>query len=311
MSSYHRIMLGRGSTFAPQCLEGGFIGTDFDINFDLTGRLPDELRAFNKEFIPAFLEARPDKTKIGAGLACGALWTVSKGVLQGDIVLSPDGSGTYQVGRVVGDYYYAPGDVLPHRRGVDWLGIGIPRSSLSEQLKGSMGSLGTVVNITAYAEEIERLINMKELDLPLPLLASDPDIEDPVVFALEEHLEDFLVKKWNQTSLGRDYEIFQEDGEIVGRQYMTDAGRIDILAVSRDNSRILVLELKRGRASDEVVGQTLRYMGYLMDQVAEDGQVVEGLIIAPEDDRKLQWALQAVPNVRFFRYCLDFKLTES
>ena len=107
MSSYHRIMLGRGSTFAPQCLEGGFIGTDFDINFDLTGRLPDELRAFNKEFIPAFLEARPDKTKIGAGLACGALWTVSKGVLQGDIVLSPDGSGTYQVGRVVGDYYYA------------------------------------------------------------------------------------------------------------------------------------------------------------------------------------------------------------
>ena len=111
--------------------------------------------------------------------------------------------------------------------------------------------------------------------------------------------------------MGRDYEIFQEDGEIVGRQYMTDAGRIDILAVSRDNSRILVLELKRGRASDEVVGQTLRYMGYLMDQVAEDGQVVEGLIIAPEDDRKLQWALQAVPNVRFFRYCLDFKLTES
>ena len=98
---------------------------------------------------------------------------------------------------------------------------------------------------------------------------------------------------------------------MVGQQYATDAGPIDILAVSKDNSRILVVELKRGRASDVVVGQTLRYMGYLMEQVASEGQVVEGIVIALEDDQKLRWALMAVPNVRFFRYRLDFKLSES
>ena len=92
--SYYRIMLGKASVYAPLCIEGGFIGTDFDINLDLTGRLPDQWRAFNKEFIPVFLEANPDKTKIGTGLACSALWTVSKGVLQGDVILSPDGTGT-------------------------------------------------------------------------------------------------------------------------------------------------------------------------------------------------------------------------
>jgi restriction system protein len=309
--SYYRIMLGKGSVFAPQCFEGGFIGTDFDINMDLTGRLPGQWRAFNKEFIPVFLEANPDKTKIGAGLACGALWTVSKGVLRGDLVLSPDGTGTYQVGRVVSDYFYAEGEVLPHHRKVEWLGVGIPRAALSDQLRNSAGSVGTVSNVTAYAEEIERLINIEELELSPALVASDPDVEDPVSFALEKHLEDFLVKNWGQTMLGNDYSIFEEDGEVVGQQYATDAGPIDILAVSRDNSRILVLELKRGRASDVVVGQTLRYMGYLMDQVASDGQTVEGIIIALEDDQKLRWALQAVPNVRFFRYRVDFHLTET
>ena len=309
--SYYRIMLGKASAYAPQCFDGGFIGTDFDIHMDLTGRLPDQWRAFNKEFIPVFLEAKPDKTKIGAGLACGALWTVSKGVLQGDIVLCPDGTGSYQVGRVVSDYFYAPGEVLPHRRKVEWLGVAITRASFSEQLRNSSGSVGTVSNVTAYAEEIERLINIEELDLMPALVASDPDVEDPVSFALEKHLEDFLVKNWDQTTLGKDYSIFEEDGEVVGQQYATDAGAIDVLAVSKDNSRILVLELKRGRASDVVVGQTLRYMGYLMDQVASEGQIVEGNIIALEDDQKLRWALQAVPNIRFFRYRVDFELSES
>ena len=48
----------------------------------------------SQQFIPVYLANNPAKTKIGAGLACGALWTVSKGILKGDIVLCPDGSGS-------------------------------------------------------------------------------------------------------------------------------------------------------------------------------------------------------------------------
>ena len=64
---------------------------------DLTGRIPEEWRAFNKEFIPIYLKNRPEKTKVAAGLACAAIWTVSKGMLQGDIVLCPDGAGQYGI----------------------------------------------------------------------------------------------------------------------------------------------------------------------------------------------------------------------
>jgi hypothetical protein len=50
------------------------------------------------------------------------------------------------------------------------------------------------------------------------------------VFALEKHLEDFLVKNWANTELGKDYHIFEEDGEVVGQQFPSDTGPIDILA---------------------------------------------------------------------------------
>src|SRR5580693_1765147 len=123
MKSYYRVMLGRKSIYAAECFAGNFIGADFGIDQNLTNKLPEEWRAFNQEFIPIYLATHPDKTRIGAGLACGALWTVSKGIKKGDIVLCTDGSGRYRVGEVSGDYTYEPGKILFHRRPVHWLNV--------------------------------------------------------------------------------------------------------------------------------------------------------------------------------------------
>ena len=310
MKGYFRVMLGRKSSFAAECLRDGFIGTDFEINEDLSANLPDSWREFNKKYIPIFLKNRPEKTKIGAGLACGALWTVSKGIKRGDIVLSPDGNGNYLAGEVLGDYFYEPAGVLPHRRKVAWRTQPIPRSAMSEALQNSTGSIGTVSDVTKYGQEIEALISGSGTIVPR-IIASDPDIEDPSAFALEEHLEAFLVKNWDKTPLAKDFAIFEEEGEQVGQQYSTDAGIIDILAVSRDKKRILIIELKRGRVSDVVVGQVLRYMGYVREQIAETNQTVEGVIIGLEDDQKLKWAISSVPSISFYRYKIDFKLEQS
>jgi len=64
-------MAGRQSVHAAKCLKEGFIGVDYDINVDLSGRLPENWKSFNKEFIPIYLGNFPDKSKIAAGLACG------------------------------------------------------------------------------------------------------------------------------------------------------------------------------------------------------------------------------------------------
>lgn len=308
MKGYYRIMLGRGSVHAEECFANGFIGADFGIRQDLSGKLPEEFRSFNREFIPVFLDANPDKTKIGAGLACGALWTVSKGIQKGDLVLCPDGAGRYRVGEVSGDYFYEASGVLPHRRHVTWLDASIERVDMSVALRNSTGSIGTVSNITGYAEEIQSLLGGS----PVPaLVATDDSIEDPVAFAMEKHLEEFLVQNWGQTELAARYDIFEEDGERVGQQYPTDTGPIDILAVSKDRTSLLVVELKRGRASDVVVGQVLRYIGYVQAELAEEEQTVEGAIIALDDDLRLRRALSAVPSVSFYRYQVSFNLTSG
>ena len=40
MKSYYRVMLGRKSIYAPECLAGKFVGAGFDINQDLTSSSP-------------------------------------------------------------------------------------------------------------------------------------------------------------------------------------------------------------------------------------------------------------------------------
>lgn len=307
MRNYYRVMLGKKSAFAQECFEGGYIGVDSLGDIDLSGDLPEDWREFNKKFIPVYLQKWPEKTKIGAGLACGFIWTVCKGFLKGDIVLCPDGQGSYRVGEVSGSYYFNPQTNLPHRRRVNWLPKTIQRSAMSEALRNSTGSTGTVCNITQYQEEIGRLIQ----DETIRLITSDPTIEDPSAFAMEEHLESFLVKNWDQTEFAKEFTIFEEDGEQVGKQYQTESGRIDILAVSKNKKRLMIIELKRGRASDVVIGQLLRYMGFIKEQIAEPDQTVEGAIIALEDDQKLRWAMSVVPGIKFYRYKIDFRLVSS
>ena len=67
---------------------------------------------------------------------------------------------------------------------------------------------------------------------------------------MESHLEEFLIQNWAHTELGDQYDIYEVDGERVGEQYQTDTGPLDILAISKDKKRLLVVELKKGRASE-------------------------------------------------------------
>jgi len=308
MKKYYRVMLGKGSIYADECKRDGFIGADFGIEQDLTGKLPDEWRVFNKEFIPVYLKKYPEKKKVAAGLACGALWTVSKGIKQGDTILSPNGQGSYYVGEVIGDYYYIPGQVLPHRRKVAWSTTLISREDMSDSLRHSAGSIGTVSNISQHQEELKNLCEGKT---PARLISIEETAENPSVFGLEKHLEEFLVKNWGTLDLAKKYKIYEEDGELVGQQYETDTGKIDILAESKDGQELLVIELKKDEASDSAVGQILRYMGYIKEQVAEKDQVVKGLIIAYDDNIKVKRALTMVQNIEFFTYKVNFSLSKK
>lgn len=59
------------------------------------------------------------------------------------------------------------------------------------------------------------------------------------------------------------------------------------------------------------VGQVMRYMGYVMQELAEPDQTVRGVIIALEDDQRMRRALAMTPLVDFYRYQISFKLLKG
>jgi restriction system protein len=301
-------MLGARSAFAQQCHDENWFGGHWGINRDLSKELVENWRDFNAKFIPVYLAANPGKSRVAAGLACGMLHTICKGIDQDDVVLCPDGKGSYWIGTVVSDYFYADGRPFPHRRCVEWAPKMIARTEMSERLRNSTGAIGTVSNISKHFEEIDGFLAG---DILPRLITTDDLVEDASEFALEKHLEEFLVKNWLATELGKSYALFEEDGEATGQQYPTDTGPIDILAMRKDGKELLVVELKKGRASDAVVGQIQRYMGYVLDELAEPHQSVRGCIIALEDDLKLRRALRATTNIDFYRYQVSFRLFKA
>lgn len=129
------------------------------------------------------------------------------------------------------------------------------------------------------------------------------------VFGLELHLHDFLRDNWDQTEFGRDWCLLEEDGEVVGYKYNTRAvGEIDLLAKHRKEPRWLVVELKRGRTSDEAVGQALRYRGWVKRHLAEPVDSVEAVVVAHVVDPKLLYALEGVDDVAVRTYSVRFSL---
>ena len=128
-------------------------------------------------------------------------------------------------------------------------------------------------------------------------------------FGLEKHLQEFMRDNWDEISLGKEWIIYSEEGDNeAGYEYPCKIGRIDILARHRQKPKWLVIELKRDQTSDQTVGQALRYIGWVQENLAEPKDQVEGLIIAHQADEQLRYALKSLNNVTLQLYEVDFHL---
>lgn len=129
-------------------------------------------------------------------------------------------------------------------------------------------------------------------------------------FHMEKQLEDFIIQNWNNTELGKKYELIVEEGELLSQQYRTDIGPIDILAKDKTaKNGYVVIELKRNQTSDDTVGQVARYIGWVKRHMKADN--VKGVIIAGQYDKKLNYALEAIENIEVFIYEVNFTLKSN
>lgn len=134
-----------------------------------------------------------------------------------------------------------------------------------------------------------------------------PEENDSMEWEMEKYLEEFIEKNFERIDFGCNMELYQDE-ESSGRQYQTAVGRIDLLAKDKDTDEFIVIELKKGKSNDVVVGQILRYMGWVKDNLANPDKIVRGIIIAKESDEKMQYALKMVQNIDLYLYSVSFSL---
>ncbi|MEA3463520.1 MAG: endonuclease NucS [Patescibacteria group bacterium] len=164
-------------------------------------------------------------------------------------------------------------------------------------------------------KEVVRAIK-EDKEIFMPAIENIKDTEqDPseikgvqnMEFVMERYLEDFIETNFSQI-FDANIELYQGE-ENSGRQFPTSIGNIDLLAIDNENKEFIIIELKKGKSSDVVVGQILRYMSWVREKLsAVNGYSVRGIIVVKEKDEKLEYALKLVPNVRLFLYEVSFEL---
>ena len=112
---------------------------------------------------------------------------------------------------------------------------------------------------------------------------------------LEENLEEFVIQNLDEIEPGLN---------LLERQLSTPAGRLDLLCKDREEQYVVV-ELKREQGTDQVVGQILRYMGWVKDHYRTDK--FRGIIIVGSKNQALSYAIKATPNVQVKEFRLSFK----
>ena len=130
---------------------------------------------------------------------------------------------------------------------------------------------------------------------------------DSYLFPIEANLRDFLILNL-KTIKNHKLKLYVDSNKREGKEYPTDVGPIDILAVD-ENGHFIVFELKLSRGADRAIGQILRYMGWVQENLAKEKKV-SGIIVANKMDNKIKYAVKMTPNIDLFEYEMKFELTK-
>lgn len=123
----------------------------------------------------------------------------------------------------------------------------------------------------------------------------------------EKFVQQLLNRNFDNVFAPLNLKLYDGDPDQTGAQFNTPAGKIDFLAVDKNTEDFVVIELKVGKVHDSTVGQILRYMGYVKENLAGDKNV-RGIILAENIDDKAKYALSLVPAIEFKAYKLNIQL---
>jgi restriction system protein len=274
--------------------------------------LGDVTAMSREELAAAVTSTYPDKPPTTKSLYSNMLWNFYHEIRPGDLLIARRGRKVLAaVGTVIDPAVYAPGKI-PSLNHFGILGVAWQDAPRNKDFADIVFPMHTLTEITEDA--FRGLVSGSAAEVtpaggtaPPALPATEANQTE---FVLEKYLEDFIVSNFDKIFRG-ELKIYVDDEGNDGQQYDTDVGSIDILATEAPSKSFVVIELKKGRPSDEVVGQILRYMGWVKKNLCTSGQEVKGLVICREPDQKLTYALEVASNIDVRYYRVSFSLSES
>jgi len=118
--------------------------------------------------------------------------------------------------------------------------------------------------------------------------------------SLESDLRDYLENKLH---------LIEKGLKLIKKEFDTgEVGQIDLLCKDKDGYTVVV-ELKKGRTNDKVVGQTLRYLGWIIENQTKKARAI---IIVNEPDEKLNYALKPLEDkITLKYYKVNFEISDK
>jgi hypothetical protein len=187
-------------------------------------------------------------------------------------------------------------DVIDYESEQDWLAL----YGLAPEEERWSTPWTTAAEARAYYERIGR-IDAATAAFAKAERASEAAIERyRKIQVLESVLEDVL--EYNLDTLEKGLTLLKD-----GRQYRTAVGPIDLLAQDADGLYV-VIELKRGRSSDRVVGQIARYITWVVQRLAhgKEGRV-RGIVVGQEFDKHFDAAIARLKRVSPYTFDLRIR----
>ena len=184
-----------------------------------------------------------------------------------------------------------------------------PLHKTSHQLRNELRRMGWIINETEDEVRLMRpeIATDEKAVSVLEEPSTESDEEEEFAFALEKHLRDFIAHNLATLPITQKrLRLYVNPAKRDGIEYPTAVGPIDILAVDGEGN-LVIFELKLGGGPDKTMGQLLRYMGWVKQNLAQNHEVY-GVIVAKDMNEKLKYAALLVPNVSLLEYEIDFRL---
>jgi restriction system protein len=241
------------------------------------------------------------------------LWNFYHEIQEGDVVLARQGTKRLAaIGKVKSQAYYdknknsSLASINPEYDHCNFIDVEWDDNPRDKKYDGQVVfGIQTVYEIDVA--EYKALISDTLTDIE----TLEEEIENLPQFFLEKYLQQFIIDNFDNIFDKKLVLLKDEKGDVVGKEYRTDVGRIDILAIEPATNSFVIIELKKGRESDKVVGQILRYMGWVSEELCKNDQTVRGIIICQESDDKLYYATKAAQNITLKHYHIDFRLFDA